>query len=314
MAKLSFQYVSGIQSPESLINFLCRRFKYNDGDKWMDMILQGRVTVNGAAVMPHYILETGNKVLYEQPEGGEPEIDVRYDVLYEDDDLLAVSKSGNIPTSPSGKYWHNCLVHLLQKEKGIPGLYAVHRLDRETSGINLFAKTKHSAKIMGNKFNQGEIFKSYTAICKGYLPEKQVIVSGRLGKDPESGIHIKQAIVPDGRPSQTIFHLQAYFPQASLVSIFPLTGRTHQIRAHAQHIGHPIVGDKLYGASEESFLAWLESGERNSTDRHLLHATQLSFQHPTQNKEVHITSSPKGIIQLYLNNLRPLHNCQKLPF
>jgi 23S rRNA pseudouridine1911/1915/1917 synthase len=276
--KLSFQYVRH-DRPESLIDFLVRRFHYHTAEQWIERIRSGAVTVNGRTVAAAHVLGTKDHIVYVPPPGPEPPVDARFTVIYEDAALLAVSKSGNIPTSPSGKYWHNCLQHVLQRELGLPELHSVHRLDRETSGINLFAKTRRAAGLLGDAFAAGAVDKRYAAVLKGRFPLREILVNAPL-RHAGSSVSIKQAVHPAGRASLTRFRLRALLPGASLVDVRPLTGRTHQIRAHAAFLGYPIWGDRLYGVTEDDFIAWLHSPTRDWSSRHLLHAVELAFGHP----------------------------------
>lgn len=304
MPKLSFQYVRQHGIPETLLEFLVRRFKYHNAEEWEMLVGDGWVTVNGRRVDPGHILETRHKIVYERPPMAEPEVDGRYTVLYEDAHLLAVSKSGNIPTSPSGKYWHNCLVHLLQRERGLAQLHAVHRLDRETSGVNLFAKSREGAKILGKDFHAGRVDKRYMAVLRGGLAAPAIYVSAPLRDAVGGAVHIRQEVHPAGRDSRTWFRLRARLPGASLVEVEPRTGRTHQIRAHAAALGHPVMGDKLYGVSEAAFIRWVGSGKRNARDRQLLHATELRFTHPVTGERVVLRDAAREIAALYLEQLQ----------
>ena len=301
MPRMSFQYVVGPWGPETLVQFLTRRFAYHTHDEWQQLVLEGRVTIDGQQTQPTVRLRSKNFIVYERLATVEPEVDTRFTVIYEDADLLAVEKSGNIPTSPSGKYWDNCLVHVLKRELGLANLHAAHRLDRETSGINLFAKNNPAAGVLGKAFGAGLVTKAYTAVLKGVLPAPVLGVGAPLGKDPASTVHIRQAVVPGGRPSRTVFRLLAVLPGACLVDVTPLTGRTHQIRAHAYHLGHPVWGDKLYGHSDNAFKDWVQHGLRNAEDRQLLHASRLSFQHPTTGKTLTLVSPARQLVPLYLS-------------
>ena len=299
MPKLSFQYVRHA-APETVIAFLARRFRYHPPEKWRELLAGGHVTVNGAAAAPERVLRDRDRIVYEPPPAPEPEIDPTFRILYEDADLLAVDKSGNIPTSPSGKYWHHCLVHVLQRELGLPQLHAVHRLDRETSGVNLFAKTREAARALGDDFHAGRNAKVYVAVLRGRLPVVAAYVNAPLGPDPAGAIRIKQAVRWDGRPARTRFRLRAVLPGASLAEVVPLTGRTHQIRAHAAYLGLPVWGDKLYGASEATFLEWVQSDRRSATERQLLHAATLTFTHPRTGRTITLRSPAGGLLQLFL--------------
>ena len=302
MPKLSFQYVRQ-ELTETLLEFLSRRFKYHSVVEWSSRIEAGAVLVNGKAGNAGRLLETRDKIVYLRPPGPEPEVDASYTVLYEDDHLLAVRKSGNIPSTPSGKYWDNCLVHVLQRETGYPVLLATHRLDRETSGINLFAKSKEAARVLGKMFQHGGIEKAYQTVVVGDFPHRDKVVDLPLGGDREGSIRIKQVHDPAGRPAQTAFRLLARLPGASLVEARPITGRTHQIRAHLACLGHPVWGDRLYGGSEEAFIAFVSQSDRNAESRQLLHATRLSFAHPITGDPVIIEDNAGAIMDLFWEGL-----------
>jgi RluA family pseudouridine synthase len=304
MPKLSFQYVRH-EIPETLLEFLVRRFRYHDALQWEERISGGHVTVNGRGVSPQHLLETRERIVYDRPPGPEPEVDARYDVLYEDEHLLAVSKSGNIPTSPSGKYWANCLLHVLQRERALPELYAVHRLDRETSGVNLFAKHREAARALGLDFQRGRVRKAYAAVVAGAFPQGETYVTAPIRDARDGEVRIRQEVHAEGRPARTLFHLRARLQapaggEASLVRAEPVTGKTHQIRVHAALIGHPVWGDKLYGRSEAEFLRWVQSARRNGAERHLLHATELEFTHPVSMQRIALVDPERDLLRLLL--------------
>lgn len=303
MAKLSFQYVRGPQGAETLVDFLARRFRYHDAAEWTTLVRDGHVTVDGTVTSPQHALRSGHRILYHPPPKPEPEVDARFAVLFEDEYLIALEKSGNLPTSPSGKYWENCLVHVAQKELRLPRLYAVHRLDRETSGVNLLAKTAEAAGKLGDTFSQGRVDKEYVAVLRGSLATRSVYVSAPLGDDPAGEIRIRQTARRDGRAAVTRFTLLAHLPGASLVRIEPATGRTHQIRVHALLIGHPVWGDKLYGRSDAEFLASVKAPRQKDESRHLLHATRLRFNHPVTAQPIELRSSPKVLLERFYEEL-----------
>lgn len=314
-----FRYVRHGEA-ETLLAFLSRRFRYHDAATWKERIRNGCVQVDEHPVTAELPLRTGHRIVYRRPYTPEPAVDARCTVLYEDADLLAVSKSGNIPTCPSGRYWRNCLVHSLQRERGEPALRATHRLDRETSGINLFARTAEAAAAMNAQFREGAVRKTYAAILHGNLPLRRLEVNASLGAHPHSRVHIRQTVRADGRPSRTRFYFMRHLCGATLVHIRPLSGRTHQIRVHAESIGHPVVGDKLYGRSDEAFLESLRSAESLEQDpsrtetlasvaggfpRQLLHALRLCFRHPRSGQWLSIEDPQHTLETLWRESQNP---------
>ncbi len=296
---MCFQYVRHA-GPETLLEFLLRRFPYHTPGDWEQRIRTGAVTIEGAAAEPGHVLNSKERIVYVPPRGLEPEVDGRYRVLFEDGHLLAVEKSGNIPSSPSGKYWHNSLRNLLLRERGLADLYPVHRLDRETSGVNLFAKSLEAARSLGAAFAAGEVRKTYAAILRGRLPVREIFVAASLLVGLGQ-VRVKQAVHPQGKPARTEFRLREHLPGASLVQVVPLTGRTHQIRAHASYLGYPVWGDRLYGVTEEQFLAWVKTRARTSASqsvasRHLLHAERLALRHPVTGAWLELESPPGSLL------------------
>ncbi len=169
----------------------------------------------------------------------------------------------------------------------------VNRLDRETSGVTLVAKTHSAARDLRRLWENREVRKEYLAIVHGHVRDHQGLIEAPLGKDELSRVAIKDCVRPDGAKSSTRFVVERRFERAdlggpaavpfSLLRVVPLTGRKHQIRIHLTHLGHPIVGDKLYGGDEDLYLALVEDRltpeqrRRLILPHHALHAGELNF-------------------------------------
>jgi 23S rRNA pseudouridine1911/1915/1917 synthase len=142
--------------------------------------------------------------------------------------------------------------------------HLVNRLDRETSGVTVVAKSAKIAGELGRLWEARAVEKEYLAIVHGHVRDDQGLIDARLGKDETSRVAIKDCVRTDGAPAQTEFHVEHRLgtptanPTYSLLRVHPLTGRKHQIRIHLAHIGHPIVGDKLYGGDEDLYMALVE--------------------------------------------------------
>jgi len=165
--------------------------------------------------------------------------------------------------------------------------HLVNRLDRETSGVVIIAKNSEAAGELGKILESRAVQKEYLAIVHGHVREDHGLIDVPLGKDEHSRVAIKDCVRPDGAPSQTGFRVEQKFSRAegdfTLLRIVPRTGRKHQIRIHLAHLGHAIVGDKLYGGDEHLYLALVQNrliGAQRATlifENHALHARSIKF-------------------------------------
>jgi len=278
--------------------YLARRFTYRSRTGWAQKIREGRMRVGGERVRPSYLLKAGDLLQYRADPLPEPEVETRCPTLHEDESLLAVNKSGNIPVHPAGRYFRNCLLHLLSPRGAKePHLRVVHRLDRETSGVVVFAKSAAAARSLGRQFEERTVRKSYLAVVWGTLTgERDVDLP--LGYRPSAAIAKAVGIVPGGRPARTRLRPLASRDGVTLVEAIPLTGRLHQIRVHLQASGFPILGDRLYGRDPRLFLKSL-AGPLDTDDdaflgfrRQALHALKLAFDHPETGGRLEIVAAP----------------------
>lgn len=218
-----------------------------------------------------------------------------FEILGETPDLLAVNKPAGLlvhPTKPDGPrtLWDG-LRDLLRYEIANGGQVSlINRLDRETSGIVLVAKSSRAARAAAMAMQEGKIRKSYLAIVCGWPDQEFEVVAPiiRLGEVAESNIHLQRAVHPSGAAAHTRFRVLSRIERAegrfALVAAEPLTGRTHQIRVHLAHAGHPVVGDKIYGPSPDCYLEFIRTGwtpalaHRLHLSRHALHSTEISLE------------------------------------
>lgn len=277
------------EKKETLITFLVRRFPYQNKASWLKCIKAGEVKLNNQTVSPNQVLESRDTVSYERPREKEPVVDDTYQILHQDNWIVVVEKSGNLPISESGRYYRNTLINILKEKEGYEELFAVHRLDKETSGVVLIARTKEVATLLGKQFVQHLPQKTYHAVLKGVFKEDGEIEVDQpiaRAKPEEGNVRIRQVVDTNGKPSRTLFKGLKQVGDLTLAEIRTFSGRTHQIRCHAEFIGHPILGDKLYGQSDDFFIQLLNGAVQpvfppyGKIERQLLHASSLSFSHP----------------------------------
>jgi 23S rRNA pseudouridine1911/1915/1917 synthase len=258
------------------------------------------------------LVRTGETVYLLRPPFEEPRTERELPLVYEDEAIYAINKPPDLPVHPSASYHRNTVSFILQERFGYTEAPRItHRLDRETSGLLLCAKTSEHERTLKYAFETRNMHKTYLAIVRGELVAESGTIDIALAR-PEGGLHILMMARKDGLPAVTDYRVRARIPASrargaagsdgySLLELFPRTGRQHQLRVHLAELGHPIVGDKLYGPEREApFLETIDNGgkltpqliERLGHARHALHAFSLTLSHPVTKLELTLTAKP----------------------
>ncbi|TBL71429.1 RluA family pseudouridine synthase [Paenibacillus thalictri] len=227
--------------------------------------------------------------------------DLPLDIIFEDDHLLIVNKPAGMIVHPTHGHYvgtiANAVVFHWQRMEGRFRFRPIHRLDQETSGVLAIAKNPYVHQQVSEQMQAGAVDKEYAALVYGVIEQDAGTVNEPIDRDPLQP-HIR-IVTPDGYPSVTHYRVLRRFPGATLAGLRLETGRTHQIRVHMQHLGHPLVGDKMYKgeAAEAGELAGL------TMERQALHAARLAFTHPGLNRAVEFTAGLPEDMQQCLNLL-----------
>jgi 23S rRNA pseudouridine1911/1915/1917 synthase len=247
-------------------------------------IKEGRVTVDGKAASPKQTVWEGQQVTVE-PQASPSETayapeDIALDIVYEDEALLVINKPAGLVVHPGSGNWQgtmlNALLHHAPQLAGIPRAGIVHRLDKETSGLLVVAKTLTAQTDLVRQLQARTVKREYLAVVQG-TPDAEGTVEAPIGRHPVQ--RTKMAVTGGGKPAVTHFSVIERFGAYSLVRCRLETGRTHQIRVHMQTIGHPLAGDPVYGGRPPRVSPGLQEALR-AFHRQALHAERLGLIHP----------------------------------
>jgi 23S rRNA pseudouridine1911/1915/1917 synthase len=278
--------------------YLARVYPFHTRSTWQKRMDGGEVLINRHRVKSNYKLKLADVIHFYHPQTVEPDVDRDIRILWREGAVMAVFKPGNLPMHENGAYRKNTFAQLVSDCIG-PEWSAVHRLDRETSGIVLCGATNDVRQKLAIDFEAKKIAKEYQLIVHGIPQQVSWSVDGPIGDLAESKIRIKKWVVSGGLPAQTDFITEetkaSSLGSFALLRAFPKTGRTNQIRIHAAHSGHWILGDKLYHPNEDVFLDYWQSQEttpfcveQTLFHRCCLHAAALTFRHPETGKQCRV--------------------------
>ncbi len=278
------------------------------------LVKEGRIVLNDGPVKAAHTVQSGDSIVvdfpYSKPTEMIPE-DIPLDILYEDDALLVLNKPAGMVTHPAVGHWEGTLVHALLHHCGRsgaglaviggrerPGI--VHRLDKDTSGVMVIAKSDAVHRHLSAQFKDHTIDRRYLALVCGKVDRAGTIVLP-IGRDTQDRKKVSARTLKP-RESATRYVIRERMKIATLLEVYPQTGRTHQIRVHLAHIGHPVVGDKVYGGRPVRHFA-LTGPAALVIARQMLHAERLGFVHPVSNVALCFSAPPPADMQAALSAL-----------
>ena len=294
------------QSPLRIDKYMFEKLQHSSRNRIQQAADAGFVHVNDRPVKSNYKVRPNDVItlMLDRPRHDstiEAE-DIPLNIVYEDAELLVVDKPAGLVVHPGAGNFHGTLVNavawhlkdLPSYDPNDPEVGLVHRIDKDTSGLLLVAKTPDAKRKLGVQFFNKTTRRSYNALVWGHFAEDEGRIEGNIGRDPRDRLRMKvfDPVSGIGKPAVTHYRVLERFGYVTLIECMLETGRTHQIRAHLRHIGHPLFADERYGGTE------ILRGNRSSTyksfiqncfklcNRQALHARTLGFRHPTTGREM----------------------------
>lgn len=301
MTKLIRENCYGVASDESLVSFLLAHADFvKSAQQVNDFFQDKRLLVNDVCVKADVLLRAGDIVTLLTPQSLEPPVNDDIRIVFEDEDLFVVDKPAPLPMHPAGKYYFNTLTSILARQFRGMRLHAVHRLDSETSGLVVFAKSREVADALRKQFLAKAVKKTYKAVVFGVPEPRSGCIEQPLVETTYGDIRNRVLPVDVGHVAKTGYEVQrtAVDNSFALLILRPFTGRKHQLRVHLAFIGHPIVGDKVYGAHPSLFAPYVDNPvnlaptilEKLLSLRQFLHCERLEFLHPKKSNNVFFES------------------------
>ncbi len=300
MEVLEFKVESSSVRLDAFLNDRIESLSRNYAQK---LIEEGKVTVNEKAVVKkNHKLKATDVVVIELPD---PEVldivaeDIPIDVVYEDDDVMIINKPQGMVVHPApGNYTGtlvNAIMYHTQNLSSINGIIRpgiVHRIDKNTSGLLMIAKNNIAHNSLAGQLKDHSSMREYMAIVHGNIKEDSGTINAPIARHPKN--RLKNAVVQGGKEAVTHFFVEERFGQYTLLRLRLETGRTHQIRVHMAHIGHPLLGDDVYGPKKSKV----------KHEGQLLHAKKLGFVHPTTGEYVEFDSALPDYFEMIIKKIK----------
>ena len=270
----------------TLLSYLASLYPHSTAQTWQENLDNHEVTLNGVTATGNESLTAGQTLSWNRPPWIEPDTPQYFEVLFEDPYLFAVSKPSGLPTLPGAGFLENTLLRMVQKQ--VPQANPVHRLGRATSGIVLFVKTAQAASRLSAAWNTPGVRKIYRALAQHAAQHETYEILTPIGLVPHPTLGSVWAAHSNGKPSRSLAKVLSRTAETTTFAVSLYSGRPHQIRIHLASIGHPLVGDPLYGPTGQP-LEHLPGLPGDGG--YLLHAQFLSFAHPITAKQINLEAA-----------------------
>lgn len=289
MRNRGYAYTTTIDSKhhgQTLLFHLASLYSHSSQEAWQQRLIDGEITLNDITATGSESIAAGDTLIWNRPPWIEPDAPQHFEVLFDDAHLLAVDKPSGLPTLPGSGFLENTLLSSVRRHT--PNASPVHRLGRATSGIVLFAKTSQAASNLEANWNTPKIQKIYRAVAENVAERDRYEIDTPIGLVPHPRLGSVWAASAGGKPSRSSAEVLARTTRTTTFKIGLHSGRPHQIRIHLASIGHPLVGDPLYGPSG---LPLEHLPGLPGDGGYLLHAQFLTFLHPISGMQIKLEAA-----------------------
>ncbi|WP_245896029.1 RluA family pseudouridine synthase [Deinococcus irradiatisoli] len=282
---------------QRVLDYLSARYPHSPREAWQARLERGEVRLGDEVAGGHEVLRAGQWLSWQRPPWQEAEVPLHFGLVHEDRALIAVDKPSGLPTMPGGGFLQHTLLHLVRAE--FPQASPLHRLGRGTSGLVLFARTPETASHLSRAWREQRVDKRYRALSRGQAAHGEYNIHAGIGPVAHPRLGEVHAATPAGKPSRSLARVlerrQSPSPGSTLFEVDIFTGRPHQIRIHLASIGHPLLGDPLYGPGGRPLpdLPGLPGD-----GGYWLHAQRLRFEHPLTGQALTLRAPPPPLLQV----------------
>lgn len=284
------EQVDAARAGVTVLDYLTDCYRHTDRTGWARRLHDGEVTVGGAPAGAVTRLRRGEVVAWHRPPWDEPDVPLRFDLLYEDADVIAVAKPGGLPTMPAGGFLTHTLLHLVQAR--FPEARPLHRLGRATSGVVVFARTAAAAAALSRAWRDHAVRKDYLALVAGRPSWNHIEIDAPIGRVPHPRLGTVHAAHTAGRPAHSHLRVLERRETTTLLEVAITTGRPHQIRIHTAWAGYPLAGDPLYATGGRPAGDPALPGDGG----YLLHAHRVAGPHPRGHGALAIEAPPPSAL------------------
>jgi 23S rRNA pseudouridine1911/1915/1917 synthase len=271
----------------TVISYLTSQYDHSTQEQWLARLEAGQILLGGQVAFATQALQPGLVLIWNRPPWQEPTVPKDYQVLYQDEALLAVDKPSGLPTLPGAGFYEHTLLNLVKAQ--FPSAIPLHRLGRATSGLVLFALQAPVASVLGKSWSK--VHKQYRALSTGIASQDTYQIQAAIGPVQHTRLGFIHAASPTGKASHSTARVLERQTTSTLFEVDLHTGRPHQIRIHLAYIGHPLLGDPLYSAD-----LLLKDALPGDSGYHL-HAKSLLLEHPLTHQPLNLDAPPPKVLR-----------------